>query len=131
MAERKQKMTIKFEAELVEAVQFEVEMPESIAQYAESFLIIVNNAREYPREFYKVENNSKNSVYVTCPIESKESVKDFLEWRGKIVAEHKVLVCKPEYVWNRQTSEYLDKIFEDDNAPHEIITLAPDLYEVY
>ena len=119
-------MKIRFEAEMEEAVQFEVEMPEGIAAYAESFLIIVNNAREYPREFLKVENNSGNSVYVTCPIDSRESVKDFLEWRGKIVEERKVLVCRPEYVWSKPTAEYLDKVFQGDDAPWEIVTLAPE-----
>lgn len=124
-------MTIKFEAELEEAIQFEVDVRETNLTYAEHLLAIINNAREYPKEFLDVHNNSKNSVYVTCPNSksSVEAMRDFLEWHGKIVAERMVLVCKPEYVFTKQSSEYLDKVFEGEDAPWEIVTLAPeDLY---
>lgn len=118
-------MKIKFEAELEEAVQFEVELADNIPEYAEHFLIIVNNVREYPNAFYKVENDHKNSVYVTCNPEDKESVREFLEWHGKIVEERRVFVCKPEYIYTRQTSDYISKVFDDETV-WEIVTAAPE-----
>lgn len=124
-------MKIKFEAELEEAIQFEVEIKETSMTYSEHLLVIINNAREYPNEFLDVHNNSRNSVFVTCPNNksSVEAMRDFLEWHGEILEERRVLVCKPEYVFTKQSSEYLDKVFECDDAPWEIVTLAPgDLY---
>ena len=119
-------MKIKFEAELKEAVQFTVELPDSIERYSKNFLIIWNNAREYPREFYKVENNAGNNVYVTCPKESAESVREFLEQFGEIKREGKVFICKPEYIYTDASSNYLDRIY-DDTSVIDIVTLAPDL----
>lgn len=121
-------MRIKFDAELEEAVQFEVEIRETNLTYSEHLLVIINNAREYPREFLDVHNNSRNSVFVTCPKNdsSIETIKDFLEWHGKILAQRRVLVCRPEYTYTKQSAEYLDAIFEKDNAPWEIVTLAPE-----
>ena len=121
-------MKLRFEAKLEEAVQFEVTLPGDIKTYSANFLAIVNNAREYPREFYKVENNSGNEVYVTCPKSSADAVKHFLEWKGEITKERRVLVCKPEYIPTRETDMYLDKLYElPDDAPWDIVTLAPEL----
>lgn len=124
-------MKINFEAKLEEAIQFEVEVLDTNISYAEHLLVIINNAREYPEKFLDVHNNSKNSVFVTCPNNSSsiECMRDFLEWHGKILAERRVLVCRPEYVFTKQSSEYLDSVFEGEDAPWEIVTLAPeDLY---
>lgn len=124
-------MKIKFEAELEEAIQFEVEIKETNLTYAEHLLVIINNAREFPREFLDVHNNARNSVFVTCPNDdsSIKAMKDFLEWHGEILAQRRVLVCRPEYIYTKQSAEYLDAIFEKDNAPWEIVILAPeDLY---
>lgn len=121
-------MKIKFEAELKEAIQFELEVTE---EYAKHLLVIFNNAREYPEEFLDVHNNYRNSIFVTCQNtnSSIEAMKDFLEWHGKILAQRKVLVCRPEYIYTKQSEEYLDNIFNSENAPYDIITLAPeDLY---
>ena len=93
-------MKIKFEAELEEAIQFEVEVKETELTYAEHLLVIINNAREYPKEF--------------------------LEWHGKILAQRRVLVCRPEYIHTKQSAEYLDNVFESDDEPYEIVTLAPE-----
>ena len=118
-------MKIKFEAELKEAIQFEVEVKE---EYAKHLLAIFNNAREYPKEFLDVKNNSKNSIFITCPNEndSIESMKDFLEWHGKILEQRRVLICKPEYIYTKQSEEYINNILESKNAPYEIISLAPE-----
>ncbi len=116
-------MKIKFEAELKEAIQFELEVTE---EYAKHLLVIFNNAREYPEKFLDVHNNSKNSIFVTCPKNEIQNMKDFLEWYGKIIAIRKVLVCKPEYIYTKQSAEYLDNVFESDDDPYEIVTLAPE-----
>lgn len=121
-------MKIKFEAELKEAIQFELEVTE---EYAKHLLVIFNNAREYPKKFLDVHNNYRNSIFVTCQNtnSSIEEMKDFLEWHGKILAQRKVLVCRPKYIYTKQSEEYLDNIFNSKNAPYDIITLAPeDLY---
>lgn len=119
-------MKIRFEAELVEAVQFTVKLPDGVHAYAEQFLIIVNSAREYPRDFYDVKNSSGNDVYVTCPKENRDSIKEFLEWRGEVTAEHKVYVCRPDYVYSKATSDMLDDVFKDGSDVWEIVTLAPE-----
>ena len=121
-------MKIKFEAELKEAIQFEVEVNE---EYEKHLLAIFNNAREYPEEFLDVKNNYRNSIFVTCPntSSSTEAMKDFLEWHGEILEQRRVLVCRPEYIYTKQSEEYIDNILNSENTPYEIISLAPeDLY---
>lgn len=121
-------MKLRFEAELEEAVQFEVKLPEDLKTYSENFLVIFNNAREYPEYFYKVENNHGHEVFVTCAKNSAKEVKDFLEWRGEVTNERKVFVCKPEYISTKETDKYLDDLYAvPENAPWNIVTLAPDL----
>ena len=119
-------MKLPFTATLEKAIQFHVELPSLISAYADHFLQIVNNAREYPNAFYKVENNRRNTVYVTVNEEYRETVKEFLEYHGTVTAEHKVYVCRPELLYNKQINDYLDSILTDD--VWEIIGLAPTLY---
>lgn len=119
-------MKIRFEAELEAATQFVLKMPEKLDEYARNLLVIVNNARTYPRDFLKVENNDGDLVYVTCNEESKESVREFLEYQGTIKDERKVLICRPEYVYSKQTAEYIDNLYESEDAPWDIVTLAPE-----
>ena len=38
-----------------------------------------NNVREYPDMFYRIENNSANSVFITCRTSDKESVRNWIE----------------------------------------------------
>lgn len=120
-------MKVKFEAELKEAIQFEVEIQDTELTYAEHLLVIINNARENPLDFLDVHNNYKNSVFVTCPNDNNsiKAMKDFLKWHGEIVEERRVLICKPEYIYTKQSEEYLDNIFNSENAPYEIVSLAP------
>lgn len=118
-------MILKFEAELKEAIQFELEVTE---EYAKHLLVIFNNAREYPEEFLDVHNNYRNSIFVTCPNtnSSIKNMKEFLEWHGEILEQRRVLICKPEYIYTKQSEEYLDNIFKSENAPYEIVSLAPE-----
>lgn len=116
-------MKLTFTATLEKAIQFHVELPTPVSAYADHFLQIVNNAREYPNVFYKVENNHRNTVYVTIDAGYRETVKDFLEYHGTITAEYNVYVCRPELLYNKKINDYLDSILTDD--VWEIVGLAP------
>lgn len=43
------------------------------------FLQMFNNAREYPNKILNLENNSGNSVFITCHTEDKDDVKEWIE----------------------------------------------------
>lgn len=75
---------IKYSHEKEKAIRFSVELKGNTQEYAMSFLHIWNNAREYPDMFYKVENNSGNTVYVTCNPKYTEEIKAYLEQFGEI-----------------------------------------------
>lgn len=120
-------MKIKFEGELEEAVRFSLDIDKPVNEYAMSLLVIINNAREYPHEFYKVENTSSNAVLVTCSKESQESVKDFLEWHGKITRTEKVYVCKPEAALQPYEENRLSNLYYDDESIADIVMLEPEL----
>lgn len=122
-----QTVKIKFEAELEEAVQFVVELPEALNEYAMHWLAICNNAREYPKDFLKVENASGNNVYVACPKSSAKSMKDFLEWHGEVKEERRVYVCRPEYVYEKKSSDFISSLYDGgEDEPWDIVNLAPE-----
>lgn len=119
-------MKLRFEAELVEAVQFVVKPPQDLDTYAKNFLAIFNNVRDYGKDFLKIENYPTSKVAVTCKVESKKEVKDFLEWYGEIVAERKVFVYRPELVCSKAVDEYIDKMLEKTDS-YEIVGLEPEI----
>lgn len=75
---------IKYYHKKEKAVLFSITLEGNTQEYALSFLHIWNNAREYPHMIYKVENNSGNSVFVTCNPKRAEEVKEYLEQFGEI-----------------------------------------------
>lgn len=76
---------IKYCHEKEKAIQVTVRLEGDVQTYALSFLHIWNNAREYPRSFYKVENIAgSNNVIVTCNPADVENVKEYLENFGEI-----------------------------------------------
>ena len=81
------------------AIRFSVELEGNTQEYALSFLHIWNNAREYPYMLYKVENNSGNSVFITCNPKKAEEVKEYLEQFGEIW-------CTEEIDWIIISAEY-------------------------
>lgn len=56
-----------------------VKMPSKVEDYALVFLKMFNLSREYPETFIEVENNSGNEVFITCPTNSVDTVKDWCE----------------------------------------------------
>ena len=81
---------IKYSHKKERATMFTLTIDKSVREYALDFLNIINNAREYPNTFYKVENNSGNNVYITCRTSDKENVKYYLTQFGKIIDEEEV-----------------------------------------
>ena len=75
---------IKYYHEKEKATRITVKLEGDVQEYALSFLHIWNNAREYPNMFYRVENNSGNSVFVTCRTKDAESITEYLEQFGEI-----------------------------------------------
>lgn len=75
---------IKYYHKKEKATKISVELKSNTQEYALSFLHIWNNAREYPNMFYKVENNSGNSVFITCNPKYVDEVKEYLEQFGEI-----------------------------------------------
>ena len=81
---------IKYSHKKERATMFTLTIDKPVREYALDFLNIINNAREYPNTFYKVENNSGNNVYITCRTSDKENVKYYLTQFGKIIDEEEV-----------------------------------------
>jgi hypothetical protein len=75
---------LKFGYERKEAKQIVLEMKGDTQTYALNLLNIFNHLREYPTIFYKLSNNSGNTVYVTFNPREEESVKEYLENFGTI-----------------------------------------------
>lgn len=61
------------------AVMFTVNMPSKVEDYALVFLQMFNSVREYPQMLYRIENNSGNSVFITCNPSYKGSVREWIE----------------------------------------------------
>ena len=70
---------IKFGYKKGKAVMFTVSMPKKVEDYALVFLQMFNNVREYPHMFYRIENSSANSVFITCRTSDKESIRNWIE----------------------------------------------------
>lgn len=120
-------MNIKFEGEMEEAVQFSLDIDKPVNEYAINLLVIINNAREYPKEFYKVENTRSNVILVTCPMESQECVKEFLEQFGTIKRTDKVYVCKPKSVLQPQEERLFSNLYYEDESAADILVLEGEL----
>ena len=113
-------MKIKFEAELEEAVRFEVELEQE--DYAKHFLAIFNNARVYPGILYHVSNSYGNTVYVISSKKDAACARDFLEQYGRIAEEETVYVARPEVVY---TYELFTKVQEQTDGA-DVYGLAPE-----
>lgn len=102
---------IKYFHKKEKAIQFSVELKGDTQEYALSFLHIWNNAREYPNMFYKVENNSGNSVFVTCNPKYTEEIKAYLEQFGEIWDTEEInwIIISAEYDMNGWR-----ELFDDD-----------------
>lgn len=69
---------IKAKYKKIQARRLIIEMPKDINDYALVFLQLFNNAREYPESIMLIENNSGNQVFITCPKDSTEEIKDWI-----------------------------------------------------
>lgn len=49
-----------------------------VEDYAMAWLKLTNNAREFDDTILKITNNSKNAVYVYCPANREDIVRNFL-----------------------------------------------------
>lgn len=81
---------LKFDHTKSKATRFSITLEGDVQKYALSFLNIFNHWREYPKAFYKVENNSGNDVFVTCNPERADDVRDYLENFGTIWSEETI-----------------------------------------
>ena len=93
------------------AIKISVELTNNTQEYALSFLHIWNNAREYPNMFYKVENNSGNSVFVTCNPKHAEEIKEYLEQFGEIWYTEEINWIIVSMEWDMKGYE---ELFDDD-----------------
>ena len=77
----------------VKAVEYTLRV-EGLEQYKDAWLIINNNAREYPDTILKVSNTANSNIYVLCPADSDADTKSWLEQFGEVtnVNEDKVAV---------------------------------------
>ena len=99
----------------VKAVEYTLKV-EGLDSYKDAWLIINNNAREYPDTICKVRNSSNSNIYVLCPANSESDTKSWLEQFGEVtnVDEDKVAVfvdVSCEYTGN----------FDDDYIDSEYI----------
>lgn len=113
-----------------------------VEAYALAFLKLFNNAREYPKTIYKVENlRDSDKVYVLCPKKAEERVKNFLTgiehtWDketktltsvGKVLSVMPAKVGFIEYDWD-STYHYDDPRSEDDyDSVPEYFIMDPDM----
>lgn len=67
----------------VKAVEYRVTVT-NMEEYKNAWLIINNNAREYPDTIFKVCNNSHNDIYVLCPADSDCDNKSWLSQFGEV-----------------------------------------------
>lgn len=90
---------VKYYHKKEKAIKISVSLEGDVQKYALSFLHIWNNAREYPNMFYKVENNSGNSVFITCNPKYAEEIKEYLEQFGEIWDTEEInwIVISAEY----------------------------------
>ena len=61
------------------AVRISCDFNGGIEQYAKNWLMLTNNAREYPATFLKIYNNSGKTVTVLTTKKQEQSVKEWLE----------------------------------------------------
>ena len=73
--------------EIVPAVTIQCEFEGKVAEYAMMWLNLTNNAREYRKQFLKVENNYENTVWVTTTPETVKDMKDYLEGIGLTIKD--------------------------------------------
>lgn len=73
--------------EIVPAVTIQCEFEGKVADYAMMWLNLTNNAREYRKQFLKVENNYENTVWVTTTPETVKDMKDYLEGIGLTIKD--------------------------------------------
>lgn len=103
---------IKFNHDMEEARRITVDIEGGLEKYAISFLNIFNNVREYPNMMYKVENTYDNRVFVTCPIDHVEEVKEYLEQFGEILEVEKI--NKVNIFLNYDYAKDFDTLYPDD-----------------
>lgn len=76
----------------VKAVEYVVTVL-NLEDYKNAWLIICNNAREYPDSILKVGNNSSDDIFVLCPADSNCDTKSWLSQFGEVKAyEDKIAV---------------------------------------
>lgn len=114
---------IKYEAKKTEGVQFTMELPKELNEYAKNFLAIFNNAREYPENLLKVENNYKGDVFVTVPKRKVDICRDFLSQFGEIKYEEDVNIFEMtavydekgrQEIWEERGDEAIEPVFVID-----------------
>lgn len=135
----KEKLTF----ERKKAVLLTVEFNGTVEEYAMAWLKLTNNAREYYNMIWKIQNTSKNTVYVYCNPKSAEAVKDFctgivaffheednkMHYVGEVTNEQEIVVGVPIYEWDSTCSVINEhEQWEEDfnNSIHEWLAVEDD-----
>lgn len=88
-----------------------IDVQGDVNYYSNIFLIIYNNAREYPNTILKVENDRSNKISIVVPIEREQSSYDWLDgWNNKgiKVSHDKYLTLTPIYADNVNSNLFND-----------------------
>ena len=107
---------IKFATEKVNAIRFEVVLPDDVQKYALNWLNICNNVREN-EELLTCYNNSGKSVFVICKKDAAPYVEDWLQGFGKVIEKEQVECIQPFLVDHLMTEDEMDNFHPEDVLP--------------
>lgn len=85
------------------AKEITVDLDGDTEKYAQSFLAIFNNVKEFP-ELIRVTNGYDNQVYVVCAPDAEEEAREWLSHFGEIKMVDDILLFRveePEYDYDK------------------------------
>lgn len=69
------------------AVEYSIDIPD-LEKYKDAWLVLCNNAREYPKDIFKVSNNSSSTIYVLANPDSNIDFKSWLSQFSEDIKEY-------------------------------------------
>lgn len=111
----KQKMSIRTEVTQTIEKCIDINISGNVQEYALNLLAIINNAREYPNMFIKVENHSNSLVSVYCYTKSLDNIKEWIDQFGTIERVYDVVLFSHDIAYNNgyADSDKIDKLIDD------------------
>lgn len=115
-----------FKFEKRKAILLTVSFKGTIEEYAMAWLKLTNNAREYPKNIWKIYNDKGCNVYVICNPKSVQMIKDFCtgiyvsydektnkaHYVGEVINEEEIIVGVP--IYETESLSNTDEEFEKD-----------------